>query len=88
MEARQAELQHIREYNHPPKGASPCPMCNGSGHMMVIWSSPKYYSGLLVACPRCNYYNMTDPGFWWPEALPKVQQEYDQAVREHTGGAA
>lgn len=80
MTEKEADLRRIREYNHP--AGSPCPMCNGSGHMMVV------YARLLVACPRCNYYNMTDPGFWWPEALPEVQQEYDQAVREHTGGAA
>ena len=78
MTEKEMDLRRIREYNHP--AGSPCPMCNGSGHMMVI------YARLLVACPCCNYFGTNNTSNWWKDALPEVQQEYDQAVRGHTTG--
>lgn len=42
--------QRRREYNHPEGSA--CPVCNGSGHVMKIWSDSEYYHGLLTICPE------------------------------------
>lgn len=44
--------QRRREYNHPEGSA--CPVCNGSGHVMKIWSDSEYYHGLLTICPECG----------------------------------
>ena len=40
------------EYNHPD--GSPCPVCNGSGHVMEVWSNDEYFHGLLTICPECG----------------------------------
>ena len=40
------------EYNHPE--GSPCPVCNGSGHVMEVWSNDEYFHGLLTICPECG----------------------------------
>ena len=39
-------------YNHPE--GSPCPVCNGSGHVMDVWSNDEYFHGLLTICPACG----------------------------------
>ena len=44
--------QRKQEYNHPAN--SPCPVCNGSGHVMSTWSNSEYYHGLLTICPECG----------------------------------
>lgn len=41
-----------QQYNHPE--GSTCPVCNGSGHVMTIWSDAEYYHGLLTICPECG----------------------------------
>ena len=41
-----------QQYNHPE--GSTCPVCNGSGHVMTIWSDAEYYHGLLIICPECG----------------------------------
>lgn len=41
-----------QQYNHPE--GSTCPICNGSGHVMTIWSDAEYYHGLLTICPECG----------------------------------
>lgn len=41
-----------QQYNHPE--GSTCPVCNGSGHVMAIWSDAEYYHGLLTICPECG----------------------------------
>lgn len=40
------------EYNHPD--GSPCPVCNGSGHVMEVWSNDEHFHGLLTICPECG----------------------------------
>lgn len=49
---QQLNDQRKREYNHPD--GSPCPVCNGSGHVMTVWSDAEYYHGLLTICPECG----------------------------------
>lgn len=49
---QQLNDQRKREYNHPD--GSPCPVCNGSGHVMTVWSDAEYYHGLLTVCPECG----------------------------------
>lgn len=44
--------QRKQEYNHPAN--SPCPVCNGSGHVMSDWSSSEHCHGLLTICPECG----------------------------------
>lgn len=39
-------------FNHPE--GSPCPVCNGSGHVMDVWSNDEYFHGLLTICPECG----------------------------------
>lgn len=39
-------------FNHP--AGSPCPVCNGSGHVMETWSNDEYFHGLLTLCPECG----------------------------------
>lgn len=50
--------QRRREYNHPEGSA--CPVCNGSGHVMKIWSDSEYYHGLLTICPECGTVRMKE----------------------------
>lgn len=40
------------EYNHPD--GKPCPVCNGSGHVMEVWSNDEHFHGLLTICPECG----------------------------------
>lgn len=42
----------VREYNRPD--GSPCPVCNGSGHVMEVWSNDEHFHGLLTICPECG----------------------------------
>lgn len=42
MTEKEMDLRRIREYNHPD--GSPCPVCNGSGHMQEL----VYYGGKLL----------------------------------------
>ena len=44
------------KYNHPD--GSPCPVCNGSGHVMDVWSNDEYFHGLLIICPECGSVRM------------------------------
>lgn len=37
--------QRRREYNHPEGSA--CPVCNGSGHVMKIWSDSEYQFSIV-----------------------------------------
>lgn len=56
------------------------------GMMMVLapGQSEKYYHGLLVPCPACNYYFISDPKYWWDEAYLDIQEEYRAACDYHT----
>lgn len=45
-------------YNHPD--GSPCPVCNGSGHVMEVWSNDEYFHGLLTTCPKCGSSRVQD----------------------------
>lgn len=46
------------EFNHPP--GSPCPVCNGSGRVLIDWSTPEHYHGFLQACPECGSIRLKD----------------------------
>lgn len=47
-----------QQYNHPE--GSTCPVCNGSGHVMTVWSDAEYYHGLLTICPECGSVHMKE----------------------------
>lgn len=57
--------QRRREYNHPEGSA--CPVCNGSGHVMKIWSDSEYYHGLLTICPECGTVRLKEDDLRKPE---------------------
>lgn len=95
---RDLYLAEIKRYNHPDGSSCPyCSGkrntfkgMNGSvetmgGMMMVLapGQSEKYYHGLLVPCPACNYYYVSDPKYWWDEAYLDVQEEYRAAFDTH-----
>lgn len=102
---RDLYLNAIKRYNHPEgseckfcngkhntfKGMDGR-VEQGGGMMMVLapGQSEKYYHGLLVPCPACNYYFISDPKYWWDEAYLDIQEEYrdacDYHTRQFTGG--
>lgn len=49
---QQHNARRLAEFNHPE--GSPCPTCNGSGHVLTVWSNDEYYHGLMSVCPECG----------------------------------
>lgn len=45
--------EHGKRVFNRPEGST-CPVCNGSGHLLSVWSNPEYYHGLLTICPECG----------------------------------
>lgn len=55
---KQLNESRVQQFNHPE--GSPCPACNGSGHVMAVWSDADYYHGLLTVCPECGAVHVKD----------------------------
>jgi len=55
---QQLNEQRMQEFNHPE--GSVCPVCNGSGHVMTVWSDAEHYHGLLTICPECGSNRIRD----------------------------
>lgn len=55
---KQLNEKNRQRFNHPE--GSRCPVCNGSGRVMTVWSDAEYYHGLLTVCPECGAVHSKD----------------------------
>lgn len=96
---KELHLKQINKFNHPESGSECkfCngvrnwyTDAHGNkiyvGQMIMVLApgqSERYYHGLIVPCPACNY--DTEQQYidaWWDELYLETQQEYNMAAEE------